>query len=95
MPAPSDPDLDRLLAQLRAAGPDVDPATVETGFESRVLARVRTEDAAGATTWFWRWSALFGALAIAFTVVAVQDYQALAEDSFAALASSVNVTALE
>lgn len=78
-------ELDELFSRLRATPPAADPAQVIHGFETRVLARVRTARAPEATTWFWRWSVVFSIATAACLVLVVQNYIELTDASLAAL----------
>ena len=55
--------LDELFAATRAAVPDT--ARVEYGFETRLLARLRTERAESWLAWGWKLCPYFAALALA------------------------------
>ena len=80
-------DLDELFSRLRATPPAGDPERVSPGFETRVIARLRTGSprAGEGLAWFWRWSAIFGTAAVACGVLVFQSYQALLDDSLIAL----------
>jgi hypothetical protein len=87
LPNDHDGDLHQLFTQLREAPPaaDIDPTRVAPGFEARVLARMRETAAPDALRWFWRWSAVFGAAAAICIVLVIQNYNALNDESLAAL----------
>jgi hypothetical protein len=90
---PSDDNLSELFSRLRDVPGAADPARVENGFETRVLARVRAENdrAPDGLRWFWRWSAVFGPAAIICAVLVIRDYNALNDDAFAALDGGVTL----
>jgi hypothetical protein len=84
-----DDELNELFTHLRAAPPAADPARIAPGFESRVLARVHeAAPAPDALRWFWRWSAIFGVAAAICMMLVIQNYNALNDDSLAALDDS-------
>jgi hypothetical protein len=58
-----DQKLDALLAAARASHPETSRA--EYGFETRLAARLRTENGPSIFTWAWRLCPFFAALALA------------------------------
>jgi hypothetical protein len=58
-----DEKLDALFAAARASAPDTSRA--EYGFETRLTARLRAEDAGSLFAWAWRLCPFFAALALA------------------------------
>jgi hypothetical protein len=86
-----DDDLNELFSRMRDAPATADPARVAHGFETRVLARLRPASTPDALRWFWRWSAVFGVTAAICVVLAIQNYNALADDSLVALDGGVTL----
>ena len=91
VPDDKDDELKKIFAHLREAPPVADPARIAIGFETRVLARTRAAHSPDALRWFWRWSAVFSAAAIACVVLAIHNYNALNDDVFAALDSGISL----
>ncbi len=62
----SDPFLDRLFAAARSEVPDT--SRLEFAFETRLLARLRQERAAGVFAWAWKLAPFFAAVVVALGV---------------------------
>jgi hypothetical protein len=61
----ADPHLDALLHAARSDDLESMIARAELGFETRLMARIREENAASISAWAWKLAPFFAALALA------------------------------
>ena len=61
----ADPHLDALLHAARSDDHESMIARAELGFETRLMARIREENAASVSAWAWKLAPFFAALALA------------------------------
>lgn len=78
--------LDRLLGSAKSAKPDTEP--VESGFETRLMARIASEEEeqASALAWIWRLVPVFSTVALILVLYSIFSVPGSAPDIEAALA---------